>query len=54
VIDTEPAELALRQFHAGRQRLAPFLLSLVMLELWLGDYLPRAFGLASEPEPVVV
>ena len=30
-------------------RQAPLLLSLVMLELWLGDYLPRAFALAREP-----
>jgi asparagine synthase (glutamine-hydrolysing) len=54
VLDTEVAERALREFHAGRRGLAPFLLSLVMLELWLGDYLPRAFGLASEPEALTV
>jgi asparagine synthase (glutamine-hydrolysing) len=50
VLDTDVIERAMREFHAGRGRLAPFLLAVVMLELWLGDYLPRAFGLAAEPE----
>ena len=42
-------ERAVSDWRDGRQRHAPLLLSLVMLELWLGDYLPRAFALADGP-----
>ena len=38
------------EFRAGHGGHAPLLLSLIMLELWLGEYLPRAFAVAREPE----
>jgi asparagine synthase (glutamine-hydrolysing) len=53
VLEIHPVEQALRQFSAGRRGLAPFLLAVVMLELWLGDYLPRAFALAGDRKVVV-
>ena len=37
------------EWRAGRAGARPLLLSLIMLELWLGGYLPRAFA-AGEPE----
>jgi asparagine synthase (glutamine-hydrolysing) len=52
VIDRAVVEQAVREFRAGAQRHAPFLLSLIMLELWLSEYLPRAFALAPRLERV--
>jgi hypothetical protein len=43
-----PPRVAVREFRAGRTRHAPFLLALIMLELWLSEYLPRAFALAPQ------
>ena len=42
-------EDAVSSWRAGNERQAPMLLSLVMLELWLADYLPRAFSLVQRP-----
>ncbi len=44
VLDRGAVERAARTWRAGDTRQAPLLLSLIMLELWLGDYLPRAFA----------
>ncbi len=43
-------ERAVAEFRAGHGGHAPLLLSLIMLELWLGETLPRAFAVAREPE----
>ena len=42
VIDRGAVERAVREWRAGRAANANLLLGLVMLELWLGRYLPRA------------
>jgi hypothetical protein len=39
------------EFRGGVERHAPLLLSLIMLETWLGTYLPRAFATAGSPSP---
>ena len=49
VLDRGVVQQAVSSWRGGNVRQAPFLLSLVMLELWLGDYLPRAFALADGP-----
>ena len=49
VLDPAVVRRAVASWRAGNSRQAPLLLSLVMLELWLGDYLPRALSLAREP-----
>jgi len=49
VVDRAVVEQAVSSWRGGNVRQAPLLLSLVMLELWLGDYLPRAFALADGP-----
>jgi asparagine synthase (glutamine-hydrolysing) len=49
VVDGRVVRQAVSSFRAGNARQAPLLLSLVMLELWLGDYLPRAFAVADGP-----
>jgi asparagine synthase (glutamine-hydrolysing) len=48
VIDPAAVARAVAEFRGGRAENAKLLLALVMLELWLGEYLPRA--LAPEPE----
>jgi asparagine synthase (glutamine-hydrolysing) len=48
VVDPAVVREAVGSWRAGNSRQAPLLLSLVMLELWLGDYLPRAFSLAGD------
>jgi asparagine synthase (glutamine-hydrolysing) len=52
VVDPGVVRRAVGEFRAGRGGHAPLLLSLVMLELWLGEYVPRAFALAGEGERV--
>jgi hypothetical protein len=42
VIDPAAVRQAVAEFRAGRAENAKLLLALVMLELWLGEYLPRA------------
>jgi asparagine synthase (glutamine-hydrolysing) len=49
VVDRGVVQQAVSSWRGGNVRQAPLLLSLVMLELWLGDYLPRAFALADGP-----
>ena len=49
VVDRGVVEQAVSSWRGGNVRQAPLLLSLVMLELWMGDYLPRAFALADGP-----
>ena len=39
---------AVAEFRGGRAENAKLLLALVNLELWLGDYLPRAMTPAPE------
>jgi asparagine synthase (glutamine-hydrolysing) len=50
VVDPTVVQRAVREFRSGQARHAPLLLSLVMLEGWLGDYLPRAFAIAGDGE----
>ena len=50
VVDRAVVERAVTEFRAGHGGHAPLLLSLIMLELWLGETLPRAFAVAGEPE----
>jgi asparagine synthase (glutamine-hydrolysing) len=49
VLDRSAVERAVAAWRGGQARQAPLLLSLIMLELWLGEYLPRAFAIAREP-----
>jgi asparagine synthase (glutamine-hydrolysing) len=49
VLDRGVVDTAVREWRGGRQRQGSLLLSLIMLELWLGEYLPRAFAVAREP-----
>jgi hypothetical protein len=42
VCDRAAVARIVREWHAGRTGHANLLLALVMLELWLGEYLPRA------------
>jgi asparagine synthase (glutamine-hydrolysing) len=49
VVDPAAVARAVREWRAGRGEHANLLLALVMLELWLGEYLPRA---AAAPAPV--
>jgi hypothetical protein len=50
IVDPLVVRRAIGEFRDGGQRHASLLLSLVMLELWLGEYLPRAFADAAAPE----
>jgi asparagine synthase (glutamine-hydrolysing) len=50
VIDQSAVRRAVSEFRSGRAANEKLLLALVMLELWLGEYLPRA--LATTPEPL--
>jgi hypothetical protein len=50
VIDRSAVERAVREWRAGHAGRANLLLALVMLELWLTEYLPRAKRVA-EPLP---
>jgi asparagine synthase (glutamine-hydrolysing) len=49
VLDRDTVARAVREWRAGRSAHAPHLLSLIMLELWLGSYLPRAFAAVRAP-----
>lgn len=49
IVDRGVVERAVGAWRAGQPRQAPLLLSLIMLELWLKEYLPRAFAAAREP-----
>jgi asparagine synthase (glutamine-hydrolysing) len=49
VVDPVAVRRAVGEWRAGRSGNANLLLALVMLELWLGEYLPRAMAI---PEPV--
>jgi asparagine synthase (glutamine-hydrolysing) len=46
VLDRDAVARTVREWRAGQTRHAPLLLALVMLETWLGSYLPRAFAAA--------
>ena len=46
VLDMDAVHAAVADWRAGDSSLAPLLLALIMLELWLGEYLPRAFAKA--------
>jgi asparagine synthase (glutamine-hydrolysing) len=48
VIDPAAVRRAVAEFRGGRADNAKLLLALVMLELWLGEYLPRAMTPAPE------
>jgi asparagine synthase (glutamine-hydrolysing) len=48
VLDRAVVQRAVRESRAGNSGHAPFLLSLIMLELWLGEYVPRAFANGGE------
>jgi hypothetical protein len=48
VVDPAVVATAVREFRAGQGRHAPLLLSLIMLETWLTDTLPRAFSVAPD------
>jgi asparagine synthase (glutamine-hydrolysing) len=50
VLDQGAVRRAVEQLRGGRADNAKLVLSLVMLELWLGDYLPRA--MTTTPERV--
>jgi asparagine synthase (glutamine-hydrolysing) len=50
VVDQSAVRRAVTEFRSGRAANEKLLLALVMLELWLGEYLPRA--LAPAPERV--
>jgi asparagine synthase (glutamine-hydrolysing) len=52
VLDRSVVQRAVRESRAGNAGHAQFLLSLIMLELWLGEYLPRAFSTAGGAERV--
>jgi asparagine synthase (glutamine-hydrolysing) len=52
VIDPAVVRRCVSEFRAGDSRHGNLLLALIMLELWLGEYLPRAFG-AVPDEPLV-
>ncbi len=49
VVDRAVVERAVAEFRAGHTGHGPLLLSLIMLELWLAETLPRAFAVAREP-----
>jgi asparagine synthase (glutamine-hydrolysing) len=49
VIDRGAVERAVREWRAGRAGNANLLLALLMLELWLTEYLPRATSAAPVP-----
>ena len=49
LVDPQVVRRAVAEFRGG-QRHATLLLALVMLELWLTEYLPRAFEAAGTPE----
>jgi asparagine synthase (glutamine-hydrolysing) len=48
VLDPTAVRRAVAEFRGGRAENAKLVLALVMLELWLGDYLPRAMKPARE------
>jgi asparagine synthase (glutamine-hydrolysing) len=48
VVDQGAVRRAVAEFRGGRAENAKLLLALVMLELWLGEYLPRALTAAPE------
>ena len=50
VVDPAAVRRAVGEYRSGRRDNAKLLLALVMLELWLGEYLPRA--IATTPERV--
>lgn len=50
VIDREVVARTVAEYRAGNERHGQLLLALIMLELWLGDYMPRAFAIARESE----
>jgi hypothetical protein len=50
VVDQAAVRRAVTEFRGGRAENAKLLLALVNLELWLGDYLPRA--MTPTPERV--
>jgi asparagine synthase (glutamine-hydrolysing) len=50
IVDPSAVRRAVTEFRGGRAENAKLLLALVMLELWLGEYLPRA--MATTPERV--
>ena len=50
VVDPAAVRRAVGEYRGGRRDNAKLLLALVMLELWLGEYLPRA--IATTPERV--
>ena len=50
VIDPEVVRSIVARWRAGEAGHAPLLLALIMLELWLSSYLPRAFAAAGEPD----
>jgi hypothetical protein len=49
LIDSAVVRRAVAEFRRGQEGHAPLLLSLVMLETWLREYLPRAFAVADAP-----
>jgi asparagine synthase (glutamine-hydrolysing) len=49
LVDPGVVRRAVTEFRGGQTRHAPLLLSLIMLETWLGEYRPRAFAEAAEP-----
>jgi hypothetical protein len=48
VLDPAAVRRAVSEFRGGRAENAKLVLALVMLELWLGEYLPRAMAPARE------
>ncbi len=50
VLDRDVVERTVAEWRSGEDRHGQLLLALIMLELWLGDYLPRAFAIAREAE----
>jgi asparagine synthase (glutamine-hydrolysing) len=48
VLDPGVVRRAVGEWRAGQGRHTQLLLSMIMLEQWLGGYLPRAFALADE------
>jgi hypothetical protein len=49
VISQEAVARAVREWRDGRAGNAHLLLALIMLELWLSEYLPRATAAAALP-----
>jgi asparagine synthase (glutamine-hydrolysing) len=50
IVDPAVVARIVREFRAGQTRHTMLLLGLIMLELWLKEYLPRAFALGEAPE----